>query len=370
MSAPVLASSSSECASYVGARIIRATIVDQCGRPVFGPRSACVTRGFVSVEISPEVEAGADYTQRTAGGDLCFPGEKGADNIKWYKVAIDFCSVDPDLYLMLNRSWKRVTNAARTTSTGWRMGGTITDQLGFALEMWPKATGTADACLDPAASQPDFQINGYFLLPWVIPLAPDNFTLENKPITWKLNGRTRFGSLWGRGPYNVTRDIAGVAAPLLDPIDPGFDVPDWSFVSSGEADPFHAELVTVKPPAPSCGAIGLWDSTATAPTGTVVADSTNTRMAMLTITNFAATGNSGTVDWGDGIATALSSSSGGLGQHTYANTLDGQAQTITYMAGDGAVPITLPFTPQTPAAGLTEPADASADSGTGSGKKK
>jgi hypothetical protein len=93
-------------------------------------------------------------------------------------------------------------------------------------------------------------------------------------------------------------------------------------------------------------------------------------MAMLTITNFAATGNSGTVDWGDGIATALSSSSGGLGQHTYANTLDGQAQTITYMAGDGAVPITLPFTPQTPAAGLTEPADASADSGTGSGKKK
>ena len=50
----------------------------------------------------------------------------------------EFCQVDPELFTMLNRAWKPVTDATRKTITGYRQGQQVSDSLGYALELWPR----------------------------------------------------------------------------------------------------------------------------------------------------------------------------------------------------------------------------------------
>jgi len=339
------------CASFIGARVLRVTLVDACGRPIWGPRSQVTTEGFVSIEIAPEVEEGDAMKVKTAGGVLCV-NERGADQVSWYNLTIDFCQVDPDLFLMMQRTWKRVTDASRQTTTGWRQGEKMSDSLGYALEVWPKASGkgAGQACLlGGGVSDPTLVPGGYFALPWVLGLAPEALTLENAPTSFKQKGRTKPGSLWGRGPYNVTRDLDGDPARLLDPIDPGFSVPIWTppYMTSGDPDHLHAEIVTLAPPVPTCGAAPVWNPDAVVPL-LAVAPGANTRTAQLTVTNFALIGSSGTVNWGDGSMEPMPGSSAGVLSHAYLPAHDGTAQTITFYAGNGHAPVTIAFTPVAP----------------------
>ncbi len=350
--APAAAPATPRCFSIVGTRGIRATLLDACGRPVFGPQSQVVTSGVVSIEFEPEVEEGEEYNQATASGEQCFPAFKGPDTVKWWTVTMEFCLIDPDLYLALNRNWKRVTDYTGQVSTGWRMGTKISDTLGFALETWPKAApggGAAAACLDAEGNMPDdFEPGGYFLLPWVVAQAPDSWTLENEPSTFTLKARTRGGSLWGRGPYNVVRDEHGNAAPLHRPIDPGFDVPTWNLITDGDPDHFHGELTSVRPPTSQCGAQPLWNPRATGPKITVTADADDPRTAVLEVGNLDQVGNRGTVQWGDDQAEPVTPESGGTLRHTYASALHGTPVTVTFTAGNGSAPVTAEFTPNAP----------------------
>src|SRR5690606_23862391 len=98
---------------------------------------------------------------------------------------------------------------------------------------------------------------GYFLLPWIVPAAPDSFTLENEPATFTFQGKTKPGSLWKKGPYDVVMNAPDTPGgnpkpgPLVMPIDPGFklkpaDDPDG--VTGGDPTHFHGELTEVPPP--------------------------------------------------------------------------------------------------------------------------
>jgi hypothetical protein len=363
MTAPTLPVPAALCAGYIGASRMRATLVDACGRPVYGPNSQVVSSGFVSVELAPEVEDGDDYSAKNAAGELCI-NDRGPDNVKYIALNFEFCQVDPALYVMLNRTWKTVTDASRRTATGFRIGQQVSNTLGYALELWPKVTGpgAGQACLTGDPNDPTFQVCGYFLLPYCIALGMDSLTVENNPMSFKLKGKTKPGSLWGHGPYNVTRDIDGMPAPLLDPIDPGFDWPAIDLVSS-DPDHFHGELVTVAPPVTTCGGRPLWNPSATAPQLAAAPTVGDTLSATLTVSNFALVGNAGTVDWGDGTIAAMLAATVGVASHAYAADQAGIEQTITFTPGNGATPVSTTFTPA--ASGLEQPdtaADTAADS--------
>jgi hypothetical protein len=347
MTAPAPAPAAA-CAPIIGASVARVTLGDRCGRPAWGPESSAVTDGFVSVEIAPSTEEGEDYKVRNANGEYCV-NSKGADAVGWYDITIDFCRVDPYMFTMMQRSWKRVTEASRRTVTGWRQGEKISPDLGYSLELWPKVggTGASQACLmgDIDSQDPQFAPSYYFLLPWVLASAPESTTIENSPTSFKMKGRTRAGSLWGRGPYNVTRDIDGNPAPLLDPIDPGFDVPAWGLVTSRDPDHWHTELVTVAPPIPTCGPVALWNPDATEPEVTITVAGGNNMSARITVDNWADVGRYGVVDWGDGAKTVMPSEGNGIAEHTYAAPTTGVQQVITFTPGNGGAPVISNFTP-------------------------
>lgn len=329
------------CASFIGARRMRVTMLDTCGRPKYGPRAQVTTSGFLTIEITPEVEAGESYKAKNAGGELCV-NDRGQDAITWLTYKIEFCEVDPELFLMMSRSWKRVTDASRQTTTGFRIGEKVTDLDGFAIECWPKVSGkgAGQACLQPSSSD-DFEVNGYLLLPFCVGMAPDAMKFENAPTTWTLQGRTKAGSLWGKGPYKVTRDLAGAPAVLLDPIDPGFNNPTLTppLISTGDPDHFHAEIVTVKPPEAACGAQPLWNPDATAPAVTITPDAgANKLIQHLVVTNAADVGQTGTVDWGDD--TAVAPIAAGKADHTYAAAGN---YSVIVTASNGSAPVTKPI---------------------------
>lgn len=274
------------CPSFIGARVMRVTKLDNCGRPVYGPNSVGVSDGFVSIELSPEVQEGEDYTQRNAAGDLCV-SERGQDALQWISVSIEFCRVDPCLWTLMNPTWKLVRNAHGEV-TGFRIGEKFTDREGFALEIWPKVSSQGGLCDDDAPEEAD--PSGYFLLPYVIGGAPDGWTLEDGVATFTLTGRTKAGSLWGKGPYNVTHDADGNPTPLLEPIDSGS--------VSGNPDHFHSDIVTLSPPTPVCGCQPLVPIAPGAEDGTITIDPAQPNRACFTVSGSAA--RQVTIDWGDG----------------------------------------------------------------------
>lgn len=356
MTAPVLDQTTPLCFSIIGTRGIRATLVDRCGKPVYGPNSQAVSAGIVSIELEPEVEEGDDYSQKNAAGDECFPSFKGPDVIKWWNVTLEFCNVDPALFTLMMRTWRPVLDYSRTLTTGWRMGSQVSSVDGFALETWPKAAGAGVGQLCDAAGNelPDdpegYDPGAYFLLPWLIPTAPDSWTLENEPTTFTLKCRSKSGSLWKKGPYNVVLNGPGQPGPLIDPIDPGFrlrEEDDPNGITGGDPTHFHGELTVVAPPTfRRCGTFPLWDQSATK--AELSTDGSAGRTVQLTVTNWAEIGGSGTVEWGDGTKEPVPADSEGRISHEYAADLDGKEQKITFYPANSAEPTEITFTPSAP----------------------
>lgn len=279
MSAPVLArpraarASGPQCGSFVGTAGIRVTRLDGCGRPAFGENkeAVAVSAGIVSVEYEPEVEEGEDRSQVNAAGVMCV-SDKAPDALKWFNVTIEFCNVDPSLFQICNPNWAIVRDAFGN-ATGFEIGEKFSDTKGFSLETWPRYVAKTGGLCGDDEDEDDpldpLQPTGYFLLPWVLGVAPDSWTLENGVATFSLKGRTKAPSPWKKGPYLVKRDANGHPSPLINPIEDGTGNSGLVDPVTGEInkDPrhYHADITTVGPPTDWCGARDLIRPTCAAP---------------------------------------------------------------------------------------------------------
>jgi hypothetical protein len=225
-----------QCYAPVKGKVIRATQLDACGKPVLGAGDwpvHVVSKGFISVEYEPEIDDGEDIEQRNADGELCV-SVPACPTIKWMNITVSFCQVDPELYSLM--TGVPVVLDPDGAATGFRIRKTIQCDGGVALETWTGVSGAR--CTAGSASA---QRYGYFLVPWLTQGVIQAFTIENGAATFQIKGRGVDGGLWGTGPFAVYRTGAGVTAKLAQPI--------------GDGDLVHADLTTLPPPAPSCGVV-------------------------------------------------------------------------------------------------------------------
>lgn len=285
----------SNCFTPIRGRRMRVTRVDTIGRPVPGPCSTVVTSGFVNVEMTAEIEEGEETTVRTAGGDLCV-SERGCDQLKWINVSVEFCQVDPDLFSMINPTWTKLFDCNGET-IGWEESHNYSCDAGFALEVWSDVTGYTPK--DPNAQGAWV----YYLLPFLVGGTLGDMTIENGAVTFTITGRSKKGSQWGKGPYNVMCNPPdGTCGPLITPFNP-------------EA-PRRIFLTTCRPPEVVCGCQPL--SSPDGPVVDVRQDPTDVRF--MSVKAAAAGVGPFTVDWGDGTARQnLPSGIAGL-SHTYGRT--------------------------------------------------
>lgn len=232
------------CPPLIRGRVGRFTKVDRCGAVVPGPLSQVVTKGLITVTMTPTLNAGTTITVTNAAGENLvndIPTPK-VDN---FTVSVALVGADPILLAMLTNqeTWAGIVAG---TVTGFTIGTDVdVDAYGFAMELWSGVAG--NVCEDGSEQW------GYFLLPWLKGGAVDAITWANDAINFTVSGAiTRDGNQWGVGPYDVTRDGSDDPAPLR--------------VALGEYKHFLSDLVLLAPPVAECGGqpLGVEATTITA----------------------------------------------------------------------------------------------------------
>lgn len=220
--------------SLVRGRVMRVTVLDGCGAKVLGPKNSITSKGFVSVALTTNTEAGEAISVTNANGDECI-SDTPIPKFDSYSAVMTFCQVDPELYSALTGN-TIVYAADGTTPVGFNITSDVDQTLsGFALELWSPVP--AGVC---AGGSPQY---GYFVLPFLQGGVIGDLTIENAALSFTITGAaTKDGNAWGVGPYSVVKNISNVDSPLN--------------VALTTKNHFHLELTTTAPPA-AVGAAAL-----------------------------------------------------------------------------------------------------------------
>lgn len=204
-------------------KTVRLTRLDACGEPVQGSCTTLVSDCFVSVTLTGEYEAGEEFIQKNAWGDLCI-NDKDPDILKRVSVGIQFAEINPDALDIISEA-NPVINGGNTIGATF---GTDPNSSAFALEVWTKRTG--QDCTDPATQE-----WGYFLVPFIRNGKIDgDITIENGALTLSVMGDAfAASSAWGLGIYSP--------APFLEAFPAG--------------DIFGMVVTTVQPPTDTAGCV-------------------------------------------------------------------------------------------------------------------
>jgi hypothetical protein len=184
----------------------------KCFKPIFGKRirvskmnSCCVavtggscaeiiTDGFISLNLSSEVEEGAEVITKNASGAVCV-NTKAPDSFKRFTLEMEFCGVDPDLLAFMTNM------TAYADYAGDKSGATVYEGVvanKFGLELWTGLAG--DAC--PTGVQ---EASGYIVLACVNAGVLGDITVDGEnAVSFSMTGAyTVSGNGWGKGLHNV-----------------------------------------------------------------------------------------------------------------------------------------------------------------------
>lgn len=182
----------STCVTPIRGRMLRVVKLDTCGNPVTGGSSSMViSKGFISVKMTPDYEDGTEFLQKAADGSLCV-NQKDAGSLKRVKLDIDFCVMDPDLLTLLGGSSARLLT---TSATGTGVAFSQSQALGnISLELWQDVTGRS-AC--DSNGNPQYV---YWAIPNVFNGQVQDLTVENDALDFKYTAETQsVGPRWGTG---------------------------------------------------------------------------------------------------------------------------------------------------------------------------
>lgn len=186
---------------------MRATRLDQSGRPIYGGNSVVVTKGQISTSYTANVEEGEAISQPNGNGDTCL-NVPATPTFTGFSVESTFCNVDFALFELLTGNPVVLNDAGEIVGIDE---GTDIDlsNVNFALELWTGAQAGGEL---RAGAQGQW---GYILTPFLSGGTLGDITVENAAITFTVTGmQTKNGAMWGKGPYNVDL-VGGVAAPLF-----------------------------------------------------------------------------------------------------------------------------------------------------------
>ena len=224
--------------SIVRGRAARFTRLDARGRPIYGPGSMAVTKGLIQVTYTPNSEEGEGISVTNFAGEQCITAPAPCASITNWTVAIQFCSVDPCVVLMMYPSWIPYYDDFGNIK-GFQVVGSLSCTTGFALEVWGN-TPTNDNSVQcgPSASGA-FR---YILVPRMVGAVPGEITVANDATTFTFNGTTTTPVGWRKGPYLVDV-VDGVPSVLREPMAPNSQLLDI--------------VTNVQPPQPTNGCVNL-----------------------------------------------------------------------------------------------------------------
>lgn len=224
-----------QCYAQVRGSVIRATLLDACGNPDPGASAVVVSKRISTVTIAEVADSGTNIRERNFADELCVVDD-AFDTVIGYTAEIALCGVDPGLVSLLTGQ-PVVVNASGDIVGFDAETGIDMDSFGFSLEVWSRIAGSA---CDPSGNRKW----GYTVFPFLKGGRLGGFSFQNGAVQFTIsNAQTRDGNGWGVGPFDVDRDGSGNPAPLNTPL--------------GVNAHYRNILVTLDPPAASCGTFAL-----------------------------------------------------------------------------------------------------------------
>jgi hypothetical protein len=184
--------------------------------------------GFTQISVTPEYEEGEEFLTKKANGEPCV-NEKDPNFLKRVGLEITFCSIDPDVIVLLTGE-RLIVTGGPATGTGVAFGeGLLLNR--FSLEVWQPLSG--QVCSTSGAQQ-----FAYWAFPNVGNAMVGDWTYENGPMEFTVSGDTKKAAeAWGRGPK----------APYYL----------GTALSAADAEHFLWNITDVPPPTATCGATTL-----------------------------------------------------------------------------------------------------------------
>jgi hypothetical protein len=221
----------SVCAAPIKGTVIRIVQEDACGIPVTGASShVIVTNLFTQVQMTPQYEAGTDFFERTADGQI---GVNQVDPpiLKRMQLQSDLISVDPDMMPYVISARELVTSAP-ISGYGFAISeGPSTAH--YSMEVWQRVAG-AGAC-----SPGGLQQYVYNAWPHCYNTQVQAYTISNARSTLQFQCDTAAASsAWADGPGASTWLPTGTPAALT--------TEHWLW-----------NITTTPPPTAACGAVLL-----------------------------------------------------------------------------------------------------------------
>jgi hypothetical protein len=176
------------CYSSIKGLAMRATRLDSVGKWATGATASAISDGFVSIQLSANIEEGTEFQVKNANGDLCI-NEKDASRLKWFDLTVDFCEVDPDLYELMT-GMTQIDDYA-SNAVGYEIGETLPSQ-NFSLEVWTAIAGATG-----------YQQYVYWVLPMVTNAIVGDYQIGYDAMTFQMKANSQSNVNWGKGPYNV-----------------------------------------------------------------------------------------------------------------------------------------------------------------------
>lgn len=219
---------SSKSFPLVRGRTMRVIKLNGCGQPIASTGGGmAVTKGFVSVALTANVNEPEAIEVKNADGDTCVR-DSGTAEFVGYNVDITFCQVDPCLFAMLT---------GQDVLTGYKNGTDDTEgdpvigftmdskkkasDSAFSLEVWARSPseGGCDSSGNVIVVDPDADPSGYLALPFLKAGVIGDLTIENAAVTFTISGAvSQDGNQWGKGPFNVLTENTGTkASPTYTP---------------------------------------------------------------------------------------------------------------------------------------------------------
>lgn len=283
---------------------VRFTLLDVCGAPVTSTCSTITTDGIITIEQTATYEDREEFYVKNADGKFCVQ-ETNPPILKWIQNTITLCNVDPEVVAFTLGGSIVVddddTPSAAAIGNTWKSNDASLVNFGF--EAWTGVTNVAPSTGGDAVTCPA-QLYGYMVWPWNVEGTMGDITYENGAATLQIISRTKVGSNWGTGPYNVLQSRAtatlGIPTPLLTPIG---------------VDEHRRSLTTFEPPPiAGCGCTDLPNPALTfADTGVLIGTVTLPTTPWPTSQILP-----GIIDWGDSSTTVVPVGSGPTVNHTYA----------------------------------------------------
>lgn len=144
-------------AASISGVMIRVSSLNADGTLVKGPSAAYQSTGFIQLTLTPEYEAGVEYTQKNASGQVAVT-YRTDDVLKRVTLALGLTTPDPELVNLISGG---VLLSAAGQSVGWAAEalGVNENPNGVALEIWTNAIVNGR----PAITNPYWH--------WIIPFA-------------------------------------------------------------------------------------------------------------------------------------------------------------------------------------------------------